>query len=108
MMDPWDLIVLFKSKHIWNLKKFCRVWEYRSVDGQFYSHSDVRCMIYNVYKRHYDLNPEVSTFLISGLLVDFETMTESRGDQTRDLRVLDQDYVRSRKEDTERKNPQGK
>ena len=53
-------------------------------------------MIYNVYKRHYDLNPEVSTFEISGLLVDFETMTESKGDQARDLRVLDQDYVRSR------------
>ena len=70
-MNPFDMIMLFDSKKMWNLKSFCTVWQYTDNQEIWKSHSDVRCMIYNIYKKQFDRNPYVYQFEISGYTVDF-------------------------------------
>ena len=58
------------------MKDLCQVWQFKTKEGSFENHSDVRCIIYNIYYEKFKKNPAISSFNISKVTVNFKEMQE--------------------------------
>ena len=73
-----DLKRLFNTDSSRQIKDFCIQWQYKdSSSGLFFNHSDVKCMIYNIYFHQYRNNKENFEFQIAESTVNFRDMKET-------------------------------